>query len=77
MIEMESDSAGRPVRFGWRGRTYRLQRVQQRWQVDSDWWSAEGRVWRDYMAVVTLEGLFCVIYYDYLDECWHMSRVYD
>lgn len=76
-IQMETDSEGRPVRFRWRGRLYRLQRVQQRWQVDSDWWSAEGRIWRDYWAVTTFEGLLCVIYYDHLTAAWRIAREYD
>ena len=76
-IEVEADSEGRPVRFRWRNRLYRLQRVQQRWQVDSDWWSPEGRVWRDYAAVVTGDGLLCVLYYDHLTACWCVARVQD
>ena len=71
------DSEERPVRFRWQGRLYRLQRVQQRWQVDSDWWSAEGRVWRDYLAVTTFEGIFCVIYYDHLRDGWFVGCMYD
>lgn len=76
-VRMEMDSEGRPVRFRWREQLYRLQRVQQRWQVDSDWWSAEGRVWRDYWAVITIEGLLCVLYYDHLTSEWRMTRAYD
>jgi hypothetical protein len=76
-LQVETDSQGNPVRFVWRGRRHRLQRIQQRWQVDSDWWSAEGRVWRDYWAVVTFDGLLCVIYQNLQDRAWYMAKEYD
>ncbi|MEZ4719647.1 MAG: hypothetical protein R2851_26715 [Caldilineaceae bacterium] len=41
-IDVATDSHGRPVRFDWQGRSHRLKQVQQRWQVDTDWWSEEG-----------------------------------
>lgn len=68
---------GAPRRFTWQGHHYRVAHIQQRWQVDTDWWEAGGRLWRDYLAVVTQEGLFCVIYQDLLDEQWYLSKVYD
>jgi hypothetical protein len=76
-IQMETNSDGSPVRFGWRSRTYRLQRIQQQWQVDSDWWSPEGRVWRNYYALLTTDGLLCVVYNDLLHQEWRIARVYD
>ncbi|MBW7883355.1 MAG: hypothetical protein H3C34_12095 [Caldilineaceae bacterium] len=74
---MQTDEHGRPVRFSWRDRTYRLVQIQQRWQVDTDWWSDEGRVWRDYLAITTTSGLFCVIYQDLMSENWYLARIYD
>ena len=35
------------------------------------------RVWRDYLAVVTTDGLLCVLYYDMLDEGWYLAKLYD
>jgi hypothetical protein len=74
---MESDAEGCPLRFFWQGRRHQVQQVVQRWQVDSDWWSPEGRIWRDYSAVVTGDGLLCVIFYDHLLHEWRLTRVYD
>lgn len=76
-IDVTVSARGQPVRFTWCDRTYKVHRIQQRWQVDSDWWSEEGRVWRDYLALLTTEGLLCVIYYDLLDQEWRLSKIYD
>ena len=77
IIRMETDSAGRPLRFLWCGHWRRLQQIIQRWQVDSDWWSSEGRVWRDYMAAISTDGILFVVYYDYLSADWRLARIYD
>ncbi len=61
-ISVQTDDA-RPARcaFTWQGAaTHRLAQIQQRWQVDTDWWSEAGRIWRDYVAVTTTDGLLCV-----------------
>ena len=76
-ISIQTDDSGRPLRFTWRSRTYPLVQIQQRWQVDTDWWSGEGRLWRDYLAVTTTTGLLCVIYQDLLTEEWFLSKLYD
>ena len=76
-IEVDTDEGGRPVRFDWQGQSYRLHQVQQHWQVDNDWWSEEGRVWRDYLAVTTTTGLLCVIYRDLLAGDWFLAKLYD
>ena len=54
-----------------------MQKIRQRWQVDGDWWGEQGRVWREYMALTTADGMLCVIYFDLLDQSWHLSRLYD
>ncbi len=76
-IQVQTDAVGRPLRFVWRQRTYRLAQLQQRWQVDTDWWSEAGRIWRDYVAVTTTDGLLCVLYQDLLTEDWFLSKLYD
>ena len=75
-IRVESDRAGLPVRFFWHGRR-QVQQIVQRWQVDSDWWLSEGRVWRDYFAAITTDGLLIVFYYDHLRSEWRLARIYD
>ena len=76
-ITMQTDTQGRPVRFVWRGRTHRLARVQQRWEVDVDWWRTDGRVQRAYLAITTVDGLFCVIYQDLVTQVWRLAKMYD
>jgi len=76
-IQMQTDADGRPLRFVWRERPYRLAQIQQRWQVDADWWREAGRIWRDYVAVTTTDGLLCVLYQDLLTENWFLSKLYD
>lgn len=76
-ISVETNSDGCPTRFAWRGRTHRLARIQQRWQVDTDWWSEAGRIWRAYAAVTTDTGMLCVVYQDLLSEEWFLAKVYD
>lgn len=76
-ISVQTDDAGRPLRFTWRSHTYLLAQIQQHWQVDADWWSEAGRIWRDYVAVTTTDGLLCVIYQDLLSENWFLSKLYD
>jgi hypothetical protein len=74
---VQCNSEQQPVSFAWRGRMHRLAQVQQRWQVDVDWWSIEGRVHRAYLAVTTTSGLLCVIYQDLERAAWFLAKVYD
>lgn len=76
-ITVQTDAAGRPLRFSWQQRVHPLLKIQQRWQVDTDWWSEEGRIWRSYLAVTTTTGLLCVIYQDLLTDDWFLSKIYD
>ena len=76
-IQVWSGPDGRPRRFTWHQHHYRVATIQQRWQVDTDWWETGGRIWRDYLALETREGLLCVIYQDLLAETWYMSKAYD
>ena len=76
-ILMRLDEQGRPIRFTWQGQAHRLVQIHQQWQVDTDWWRAEGRIWRCYWAVTTITGLFCVVYQDIQSECWYLAKIYD
>ncbi len=76
-INVATDSQGRPVRFVWQERTHRLRHMQQRWQVDTDWWDEKGHIRRDYLAVITTDGLLCVLYLDLLTQNWYLAKLYD
>jgi hypothetical protein len=71
------DQWRRPLRFTWRGQTHQVGAVHQQWQVNTDWWSDEGQIWRDYFALTTTSGLLCVIFYDRPAEEWRIAKVYD
>ena len=76
-IEMQGDARGKLRNFIWQGRTHTIHTIRQHWQVDTDWWSEDGRVYREYFAVTTTEGLLCVLYLDFLDEQWYLEKCYD
>jgi hypothetical protein len=76
-ITVRLSERGWPVEFTWQGRLHGVQIIRQRWQVDTDWWTDEGRVWREYLALTTTDGLLCVVYFDLLNQSWHLSSVYD
>jgi hypothetical protein len=71
------DEHSRPLHFTWLGRQYTCQQIVQQWQVDLEWWREPGRIWRDYLALITVDGLFCVLYHDRLVDEWRLVRVYD
>ena len=75
---MDCNEAGQPVRFTWHGRVYRLSHVVQRWEVHTDWWDPAGEVNRSHFAVLTFEGLFCVLIQDHMAGGeWRLLRIYD
>jgi len=77
IIRVVRDIHHQPLRFVWQGQTHAVEQIEQMWEVDSDWWAEEGRVWRDYFAVTTDNGLLCVLYCDKLDNRWRLAKVYD
>jgi hypothetical protein len=77
LIQVELGAGGWPARFIWQAHTHTVQQIRQRWQVDGDWWSEAGHVWREYMALTTASGLLCVIYFNLLDQNWYLSKLYD
>lgn len=76
-IVVTLDGLGVPTEFVWQGQRHVIRQIVQRWQVDTEWWRGEGRIWRDYLALITADNLFCVIYHDRLLEEWRLIRLYD
>jgi hypothetical protein len=77
LITVAVDSSGTPVHFVWQEQRHAIGQIVQRWEIDLEWWRTEGRVWRDYLALITGDNLFCVIYYDRLRDEWRLMRLYD
>ena len=67
---------GNPIKFVWNG-MHPIHQIHQHWEVDTEWWSEMGHVWREYFAVTTKNGLLCVLYHDLLNDEWHIERIYD
>lgn len=76
-ITVKINERGRPLSFVWHGATHAVERIIQRWEVDTDWWEVTGRIWREYTALVTTGGVLCVIYRDMVTEQWMIEKVYD
>lgn len=76
-IAVVADAADRPVRFIWQDRPHLVARIVQQWQVHVEWWETDGGAWREYFAVTTGGGLFCVLYRDVPSGAWFLVKIYD
>jgi hypothetical protein len=62
-----------PKAFLWRGRRWRVERVLQRWSIDTGWWSDDVRVDRRYLRVVA-DGRVFDLYLDRVQRRWFLER---
>jgi hypothetical protein len=62
-----------PRAFQWRDRRWRVERVLQRWSIDTGWWSDEVRVDRRYLRVVA-EGRVFDLFFDRSQRRWFLER---
>ena len=62
-----------PRAFVWRNRRWRVERVLQRWSIDTGWWSDEVRVDRRYLRVVA-DGRVFDLYLDRALHGWFLER---
>lgn len=76
-ITVKVNDVGKPLSFVWHGEKYTVERVIQRWEVDTGWWETSGRIWRAYFALITVNQMLCVIYHDLELNEWRMNRLYD
>ena len=63
------------VAFRWRGQTYRIARVIDRWSYMGRWWAGEGE-WKFWRVVTVGGGEFELLYDVQRREC-RLYRVYD
>lgn len=63
------------VSFHWRGRTYKVARIVDRWRYVGRWWIGEGE-WR-FIKVETIDGGLFELYFDTAADEWRLYRVYD
>ena len=77
-LQVQTNGRDQPAAIQLNERRYVVERVVQQWEVDTDWWSAQGRAWRRHYAVLLRDaGLFCVLSYDVLAKEWRLERIYD
>jgi hypothetical protein len=62
-----------PAAFLWRRRRWRVDRVLQRWAIDTGWWSAELHIDRRFFRVVA-EGRVFDLFYDRRERRWFLAR---
>ncbi|HMK91593.1 MAG TPA: DUF6504 family protein [Thermoleophilia bacterium] len=62
-----------PRAFVWRGRRWRVDRVLQRWSVDTGWWNERLRVDRRYLRVVAAGRVFDLCY-ERRERRWYLAR---
>ena len=71
------DAQGVPASFGWQGQTHAVERLVQRWEVETDWWAEEGETRRLFVTLITKTGMLCVLFCDLVTGEWRLSRLYD
>ena len=77
-LQVQTNSRDQPAVIQLANHRYVVERVIQQWEVDTDWWSEQGRAWRRHFAVTTRDGgIFCVLSYDLLSHEWRLERIYD
>ena len=76
-LQLTLNAQNNPMRFRWQGQSHRIEQIWRRWQIDSDWWSEEGRIWREYLLITTQDGLLCMIYQDLSCQEWYFVRFYN
>lgn len=81
-LQVQTNTREQPAIFKVNDHRFVVERIVQHWEVDTDWWTAEGRVWRRHWALTTCDngdeaGMFCVISYDVLSDEWRLDRIYD
>lgn len=73
---------GAPLRFIWRGQTYRVRAVWGSWHLRDRWW-AGGEAGmppasdRRYYRVQCTNGLQCDLYHDAANGTWVLDCVHD
>jgi hypothetical protein len=76
-VAVSVNASGRPTHLTWHAHSHSVQQVVQQWRVETGWWEEGGAVRRSYYALLTADGLLCVVYYDHTTDGWRLSKLYD
>lgn len=74
-IQVKVGPDGLPLAFLWHGEWRLVAGIANRWRVRASWWSEEA--WREYIKLITADGLLCTLYRDLEDRYWACARLYD
>ena len=77
LIEVTIGDDGILHRFRCFGHWWQVTEVCNRWCIRQGWWKEGGECWRDYLKVLTGEGMLCLLFYDHRKDAWFLERVYD
>jgi len=66
-----------PAGFVWRNGPCHIEKVYNRWRLQTRWWEVGKSVAREYLKVTTDNGLLCLLYRDLNSGDWFLARVYD
>jgi hypothetical protein len=75
LVEMATDSEGRPAWLRWRGRRERV-RVHNAWRVEGAWWQGQP-AGRAYYTLLTASQAALVEFLDEADGRRYVERVVD
>ena len=71
-ILVESNPAGLPIAFTWRGEAHHIEAIAKHWRIDYGWWGS--RIWRDHYKLVTTDGLLVIVYQDLRSRAWFLQQ---
>lgn len=75
LAEVVLNKANAPVKFEWRGRTYRVKEIQECWRLVGAWWDGEED--QTFFRVLTDKGGIYELQFDHRKSVWTMAGVQD
>lgn len=75
VLEVVLGKANAPVKFEWRGRTYRVKEIQECWRLTGAWWDGEGDL--TFFRLLTDKGGIYELRFDHKRTRWTMETIQD
>jgi DNA polymerase IV len=73
-IQVELDGEGLPQRLAFGGQTRFVQKIDERWREERQWWDERQALRRDYFRVMLLDDSLRNIFQDLTDNEWYLDR---
>jgi hypothetical protein len=71
-VVVRVDAAGRPLALLEHGQLRRVDRVQDVWRIDDEWW--RDPISRRYLALLLADGALRTLFQDLTDDRWYEQR---